>query len=368
MSDLGTEDQGSVALEINISHRYKVGHMGVLEFRLRNGTSRIQALDLAVECPCEISRRKSVSVKNLSPSSEKKPLFQFEPARGGEALLEIELITYEQDSPRVYRGQTSVSISAENEGATSPTSFNINIHDIQKLMGNDLSGLLTVAGKELNEDRLRERMERKEALWMQVDLDLDEQESARRRVSRRSIIFVPGGQPPVRAYRALLESLEPSFPRRLFLYSRPEIRFGRNTQKNDVVLRFLPDFYGDERSKTISGEQFYVQYSKAQCLFALAPQGHASTSWDGRAVGRNEQIPLANDSTISIGTHEFALKVSCSPSARDAYWTRSREHIMQEDPGEDSFKDCPYDFVTFSRKTNGEEEVYHWVLRTVCFR
>jgi hypothetical protein len=47
---------------------------------------------------------------------------------------------------------------------------------------------------------------------------------------------------------ALLESADPGIPRRVFVYSAAEIKFGRNSQKNDVVLRFLPDFANDERT------------------------------------------------------------------------------------------------------------------------
>ncbi len=355
-----------VGLEINVSHRYKAGDMGVFEFRVRNTGSRsIQGLNVAVECPCKISRRKSVVVKNIAPSSEKQPfMFQFEPPRGGEALLEIELAFEDENRmPQVYRGQTSVTISSKNERSTSPTSFNINIHDIQKLMGNDLSGLVTIAGKELNEERLRERMERKEPIWMRVDLDLDEHETSRRLAAKRELIYVPGGQPPSRTPRAMLESLVPEHPRRLFLYSAPEIRFGRNAQKNDAVLRFLPDFYNDERSKTISGEQFLVQYRKGECLLTLAPQGHASMSWNGRAIGRDEQIPLAGGASITIGTHELTMKVTCVESGGDSHWARTREEILRLDPGDDPFKEARWDMVTFSRKMNGEEESYHWLLR-----
>ena len=318
-----------VGLEINISHRYKAGEMGVFEFRIRNLISRaIPALDLAVECPCQVTRRKSAAVKNIPPASEKRPHFQFEPARGGEALLEIELIVDDENRfPQVYRGQSSVSISSENEGSKSPTSFNIDIHDIQKLMGNDLSGLLTIAGQELNEDRLRERMERKEPFWMRVDLDLDEYDTQRRRTAKREIIHVPDHR-TFRTARALIESVDPSFPKRLFLYSAQEIRFGRNAQKNDAVLRFLPDFYNDERSKTISGEQFVVRYGNGEGYLSLAPQGHASVSWDGRAVERNEKVPLTGGSQLTIGTHEFALRISCVASSNDSHWMRSREEIV----------------------------------------
>jgi hypothetical protein len=360
-----TGGQCLVSLEINISHRYRTGQIGVFEFRIRNAGARtLQALGLMVECPCQISRKKSVTLKNIASSSEKRPYFQFEPSRGGEALLEIELVA--EDDARllqVYRGQTSVSISSENDGPTSPTSFNINIHDIQKLMGNDLSGLMTIAGKELSEDRLRERMERREPLWMRIDLDLDEQETLQRRAAKREVVLVPGGQPTLRTAKAILESLDPANPRRLFLYSTPEIRFGRNAQKSDAVLRFLPDFYNDERSKTISGEQFVVRYSSGACSLSLVAQGHASMFWDGRAVGRDEQIPLASGSAITIGTHELTLKVSCVAAGADPQWNPTREAIIRLDPGDDCFKDCPWDLVTFARKMNGEEESYLWLFR-----
>jgi len=360
------EPDPAVSLEINVNHRYKAEEMGVIEFRVRNQSGRpIRTLDVVVDCPCEKSTRKSAVLKNLAPSVEKKPSFQFEPARGGEALLEIE-IRFEDENrvPSVFRGQTSVTISSKYEGTSSNTSFNIEFNDVQKFMGNDLSGILAGAGKAgLSEERLHERMERKEPFWMRVDLDFDEQETASRRASLRQILPPASGQMPVRSARGLLESADPQTPRRVFVYSMPDIVFGREPQKSDAVLRFLPDFFNDPRSKTISGEQFVVRYQQGDCTLALAPRGRALMSVNQQLVRENEPVPLSGGADVKIGPCELALKIACAPRAEDPRWQRSWKEIVESDPGPDPFEVSRWDMVSFTRPANGPEEEYLWLLR-----
>jgi hypothetical protein len=362
----GIESRPPVELEINTSHRYRADEMGVIEFRIRNqGDRLLKALDLVIECPCEKARTKSASLKNLTPRSEKKPSFQFEPARGGEALLEIEVCAEDEDRlPLVFRGQASVTISSKNEGSTSNTSFTLDIHDIDKFMGNDLSQLLGGAGKqrEINAERLNERMERKEAFWMRVDLEFDEHETFQRRTKVRHVLYPPPGQTPAKTMRAMFESLDPTTPRRIFVYSMPELRFGREPRSNDAVLRFLPDFFNDQRSKTISGEQFLVRYDKGECKLAMAEKGHALMTLGGNLVRVSEQIPLSGMTELKIGTCEFTLKISCVPRAEDSQWKRTREEIVHGDPGCDAFEASRWDVIDFSRPTNGPEEEYVWLL------
>jgi hypothetical protein len=371
MDEIGTTSSGVslIILEINANHQYKAGQMGVLEFRIRNQSPQtIPSLNLLIDCPCEISRKKAAALKTLAPSAEKRPFFQFEPARGGEALLEIELCLEDADQhPTVYRGHTSVDIASTDEARSSATSFNIDIHDIGKFMGNDLSGMLSIAGKELNEDRLRERMGRREPFWMRVDLDLDEHETSTRRQALRKILCIPGGQTPPQTRRALLESLEPSLSLRVFIYSGPEIRFGRHLLKNDVVLRFLPDFHNDERSKTISSEQFVAQYSDGQCQLALSQGGRATTLVNGRPIIPGEQLPIAIGTEIRIGSKEFGLRVQGTARSEDSHWKRTLEKILAFDIGEDIFRTSRWDYLSFLRSTNGQEERYLWLLRRLEF-
>jgi len=363
----GAGTESPVALEINTNHRYKADEMGVIEFRIRNqATAVIKNLTLMLDCPCEKSKTKSAVLKNLLPSSEKKPSFQFEPARGGEALLEVELsLEDEKCLPLVYRGQTSVTISSKNEGSSSHTSFTLDIHDIEKFMGNDLSELLGGVGKdkEIDAARLHQRMERKEPFWMRVDLDFDETETAQRRSALRHIITPPSGQMPFRASKACLESLDPKVPHRVFFYSMPEVIFGREEQKSDVVLRFLPDFDNDPRSKTISAEQLLVRYRTGECTIGMAPNAHQLMSINHRLLKETEQLSLAGPAEIKIGPCEMTLKVACLPRSEDQQWLRTREEIMQSDPGKDLFDGSPLDLVGFSRPTNGQEEEYFWLLR-----
>ena len=77
-----------------------------------------------------------------------------------------------------------------NERRHHGTSFTIDIHDIQKLMGNDLGDLLGVAGKNpgINQELLNEWKERKEFIWMRVDLEVDEVETLRMRGDARKSI------------------------------------------------------------------------------------------------------------------------------------------------------------------------------------
>jgi hypothetical protein len=369
MDDIRAES-GSVplaTLEINANHRYKAGQMGVLEFRIRNQSpGTIPSLSIQIDCPCEKSPKKASALKALAPSSEKKISFQFEPSRGGEALLEIELRLEDAGQPpTVYRGHASVDIASADEARKSATSFNIDIHDIGKFMGNDLSGMLSRAGEEFNEDRLRERMGRREPFWMRVDLDLDEQETLTRREGFRKFICIPEGRNPPQTRRALLESREPSLPFRVFVYSAPEIHLGRNTQKNDVVLRFLPDFDNDERSKTISGEQLVMRYRDSQCMVALAPGGHAATIVNGHPLAPGEQLPIPIGAEIKIGSHEFGLQVSGAARSEDKHWKHTFEKILSFDPGEDVFQTSRWDHLRFLRSTNGQEEQYLWLLRKI---
>jgi hypothetical protein len=360
----GFDTESPVSLEINVNHRYKAEEMGVIEFRIRNeGPRLIKNLDLVVDCPCEKSTRKSAVLKNITPLAEKKPSFQFEPARGGEALLEIELrVEDETRLPLVFRGQTSVTISSKNEGSTSHTSFNIEFRDVQKFMGNDLSGILAGAGKgEINAERLHERMERKEPFWMRVDLDFDEHETVSRRSALRQIIAPPAAQMPPRTVRACLESLDPAAPRRAFFYSMPEVVFGREPQKSDAVLRFLPDFFNDPRSRTISGAQFVVRYREGECTLSMAPQGHQLMSVNHKLLAEQEQVQLSGAADIKIGPCELALKITCAPRTEDPQWMRTRAEIRRFDPGDDPFATSRWDLIGFTRPTNGQEEEYLWL-------
>jgi hypothetical protein len=363
----GQGGEAPVSVEINANHRYKADEMGVIEFRIRNQSrSLIRILDLRLACPCEKSQTKSVTLKNLVPSAEKKLSFQFEPARGGEALLEVAIHAEdERELPFVFRGQTSVTISSKNDSQSSHTSFMLDIHDIDKFMGNDLSGLLGSAGKdkEIDTERLMQRMGRNDPFWMRVDLDLDEVETELKRSALRRILPPPSGQMPFRCSRAVLESLDPSGPRRAFFYSMPEVIFGREAQRSDAVLRFLPDFANDPRSKTISAEQFGVRYLGGECTLGMAPNAHQLMSVDHRLIKESEQIPLAGSSEIKIGPCELTLKIRCAASSEDPSWKRTREQILRSDPGPDPFEVSPWDMVGFSRPTNGQEEEYFWLLR-----
>jgi hypothetical protein len=162
--------------------------------------------------------------------------------------------------------------------------------------------------------------------------------------------------------KALLESLEPSAPRRVFLYSTPELRFGRETRSNDAVIRFLPDFFNDPRSKTISGEQFVTRYAGGECMLATAEKGHAIMTFGGRAVQATERLPLSGTAELKIGTCEFMLKISCVARSEDPQWKRTRDEIVRGDPGDDPFAASRWDLVDFSRPANGTEEEYLWLL------
>ena len=362
----GFDARPPVSLEINVNHRYKADEMGVIEFRIRNEGARvIKNLDLVVDCPCEKSARKPAALKNITPSSEKKTSFQFEPARGGEALLEIELqVEDESRLPLVFRGQTSITISSRNESTTSHTSFNIEFRDVQKFMGNDLSGILAGAGKgEINAERLHERMERKEPFWMRVDLDFDEQDTESRRSALRQILAPAAAHMPPRTTRALLESLDPEAPRRAFVFSMPEVVFGREPQKSDAVLRFLPDFFNDPRSRTISGEQFIVRYREGECTLGMAPKGRQVMSVNHKLLAGQEEVPLAGSADIKIGPCELSLKVACAVRVEDARYARTVEEIVRFDPGNDPFEASRWDFVSFTRPSNGPEEEYLWLFR-----
>jgi len=369
MSDSGDSyaAESPVTLEINANHRYKADEMGVIEFRIRNQSSRpVKTLDLTVACPCERSKNKSALLTNLLPSVEKKPSFQFEPARGGEALLEIEIRTEDADGiPLIFRGQTSVSISSKNEGAASHTSFTLDIHDIQKFMGNDLSNMIAGVGKDrgLDAGRLHERMESKEPFWMRVDLDVDEGETLRRRAALRRIIAPAAAQMPARTERASLASLNPSVPHRIFIYSMPEVIFGREPQRSDAVLRFLPDSDQDPRSVTISAEQFLVRCRGGHCTLSLAPRGRALMSVNRRLIAETEEIPIKSGTEIKIGSCEFTLRIACAPRSEDPRWKATRSEIFRFDPSEDPFQNSPWDCVGFSRPANGREEEYLWLLR-----
>jgi hypothetical protein len=203
---------------------------------------------------------------------------------------------------------------------------------------------------------------------MRIDLDLDEHETVRRRAAKRDIVHVPGGRPPFRSFRAVLESEDSSTPpQRLFLYSCPQIRFGRSVQKSDAVIRFLPDFNSDERSFTISSEQFVAQYRKGSCFVTPANEAHASMCVNGRAALPEEQIAIESGSTVVIGSHELTLKTLSVDSVTDPFWERTREEIIRFDPGDDPFKDAPCDLMIFFRRFNGEEESYSWLFRKMDF-
>jgi hypothetical protein len=359
--------ESPVALEINTNHRYKADEMGVIEFRIKNqGPRPIRSLDLMlVDCPCERSKSKSETLKNLAPSSEKKAVFQFEPEKGGEALLRIALRWQDENGhPMVFQGKTWVSISSKNEGSSSQTSFTLDIHDIEKFMGNDLSELIGGVGKEkgLDAQRLSERMERKEPFWMLVDLDLDETETMRLRNASRKILTAEGGQLPKRCERALMESMEPTAPRRVYIYSMPQVIFGREAQRSDVVLRFLPDFDKDPRSTTISAEQFVVQYRENDCILSLAPKGHALMSVNHKIIGSKDELPLSAGTDIKIGSCELSLRVSCVPRSEDNQWKLTRGELFRFDPSVDPFENARWDLVSFCRPANGQEEEYFWLL------
>jgi hypothetical protein len=356
--------ESPVVLEININHRYKAGEMGVIEFRIKNQGERvIKSLDLDVNCPYENSKTKSL--KRLEPAVVKRSSFQYGPGLGGEALLEIAVRCDDEfGQPLVFKGDTTLIVSSKNEGPTSHTSFTLDIHDIDKFMGNDLSELIGGVGKDrgLDAGRLNERMERKEPFWMRVDLDLDEAESMHVRAASRKIILPAGGQMPAKAERALLESLDPAVPRRFFIFSMPEVVFGREPQRSHAVLRFLPDFEKDPRSTTISAEQFVARFRDDNCYLSMAPKGRALMSVNHRLIGAKDEIPVAAGTDVKIGSCEFSLRISCAPRSDDARWQLSRGEIFRLDPTIDPFEQSPWDWIGFQRPANGQEEEYLWLL------
>ena len=359
-----------VALDINASHSYRAGELGVLEFRIRNEASwRIPTLEIRVDCPCEHSGRKSATLRNLSSASEKKQPFRFEPGRSGAALLEIEVACEGQDGmPLIYRGQTCLNVAAKEDARSAPN-ISLDVHDLFKesaVQRSDLKGLITIAAGDRDQDRGSGSAEPKEPRWVPVDLDLDEAETEKRRQESRRICSVPAGQAQTSSQQARLESLDPAAPRRIFIYSMPEVRFGRHTQRNNVVLRFLPDFYRDERSKTISGEQFVVRYAEGKCLLALAPGARAPLSLNRRMLLQGEEIALIPGSDLRIGTHDFGLCVSCFPKVEDDHWARSRDELRRSDPGDDRFRASSWDCLVFTRTSNGPEEEYVWILRKIA--
>ncbi len=317
-----------VRLEVN------AGRSDAVEFRVRNcAVDRLQGVTLALE-------GQSVELGEIAAGESRLPVVA---AAAGSS---VELVV----DNHVYRGRIDLEL---------------NIHRLESYAGNDLAGMLRSAGdeRELNEDRVRERIARGEPWWVDVGLELDEAETSRRSTESRSFFCVPDAPCPARASKALLESADPAEPRRIFLYSSPEVRFGRNTQKNDAVLRFLPDFFGDERSKTISSEQFVARSAGEGCTLTLSPQGRAPLTCNGKVVEQGKQLPLATGDEIRIGAHEFTLRVYCEPRTNDHGWLRTRELALRLDPGDDHFAACPWDFVSFSRTANGPEEEYCWLFR-----
>ncbi len=356
-----------VALEINVSHEYKTDEAGVLEFRIRNqGPRPIRSLDLTVESEHGKSSTPITQVVNLTPLSEIRVSVEFKPRRAGETPLEIR-VCFEHDDllPFVYGARAHLFIFPPEGARSCSTSFDINIHEVGRFTGNDLSSLVTTAGdeKEINEDRLREKMERNEPFWMAANLELNEEETARERAAFRRLLFLPDGQAPPRTSRAVFESLESAAACRVFVYSMPELRFGRHTQKNDVVLRFLPDFQDDERSKSISAEQFVARHQPDKCVVSLAGGAHAPMSFGGRVMKPGDQAVLSPGAEIKIGNLEFSLRISGTARTADTLGTPVFEKLRRADPGDDPFQSSSWNAWVFSRTTNGPEESYVWLLR-----
>jgi hypothetical protein len=357
-------------LEIDANRVFKVGETGVLDFRITNrDAAPIPSIVFSVACPCELNRHKNKTERNVPVSSDSAPRsrqvrFPFDPSRAGEALLEIELSCTGQDKrPCVLRGQTSVLISSAGERAPS-TSFHIDIHDNERFMGNDLSGFVNMASQARPDADawVRERMHRPEPFWMRVDLELDVEAGARLGEAVRQIVHVDGLPP--RSQRAILESLEPARQRRVYICSLQEVRFGRS-QDNDVVLRFLPDFSADERSRTISAEQFIVRQNGDQFFLSPAPNAHAPMAVDGGLLSPGDRVPLTGGARLSVGRSRFELEVACHYRPEDPHWIRSLEEIRRLDPGEDPLELSSFDCLQFSRVTNGTEEEYWLVPRKV---
>jgi hypothetical protein len=358
-----------VALDINANQSYRAAQMGILEFRIRNEAAwRIPLLEITIDCPCEHSGRKSATLKNLASASDKRQPFRFEPGRGGAALLEIQIACEGQDGmPRIYRGQTSVNVAPKEDARSSNISLDVHdLIDTSMVQRSDLRGLITIdAGKKEN-DRHPETLEQKQPVWVPDDLELDENETQLRREAARHLFFIPSGQAPLRALQAQLESLDPSVPLRVFFCSMPIVRFGRDTRKSDMILRYLPDFYNDERSKTISGEQFILRYSEGRCLLTLASGARAPLSVNGRIIIQQEEIPLTEGLQLKIGTHDFGLQLTCLPAIEDAHWTCSRNEVRRSNPGDDPFQGSRWDCLILTRTSNGPEERYVWLLRRVA--
>jgi hypothetical protein len=350
-----------VDLEIDANKVYRTSELGSLDLRVTNRCRDVVDASLAVTCPCLDQPAKDRTLKGLVPSRSRIVHVQWRPAHGGEAVLDLALTFNDPTGGEwALSGDTVVVVARPGEQQSS--SFHFDIHDIEKFMGNDLSGLVrigTLGQQELDPDALLARYRNRVPLWMAIDLQLEHGPSDRRIIDRA------GAATPRRALASLV-STDGATSVRFDLVTGPRVRLGKLPRPdNDICLVWEDESPQDERGKHISRRQFELVPTAKGISFCNSKQGGPTTYLGTALLATGQSVPLPEVAAVMLGT--FVLEISIA-IVQDTHATRdaaTSARLQKHDPGPDQMPaDCPVSAVRLQRRNNALDLQYCWILRS----
>jgi hypothetical protein len=293
-----------VTVEMNRNRFYMEGRNGILELRFSVPAA---AADVAFACEvnCEMCHWGSEPLV-LRARGSRVSRVQVKPICSGEVLLDILVECRLADQTRAFTGQHLIRVL---EPTVTPQSLSITIDQSMRAEGsvygasirNQADDLIKKGFIRTNNDLLEQQFADN---WQRVDLYPTNPAAGgppRREVlSVRVVPSLPRrGDSRERAGLVLDDAWAPG---RILLLGQQQVRFGRQREVNDVVLRFVPKSpENDEKTGRISREQMALSLQADGLVLTDLSSGQ-TTRLNGKPVGpRGAAVPLDRPSDVDAG-------------------------------------------------------------------
>jgi len=314
-----TQDDVPLSVLLNFNHVVVAGHPSTFQMIVENtGLTHLEQIEILVESHgLEQPARKVVP--KLAPSQSQRHIFEIEPIRSGNFVLQCTIKCQEQINQIAMVGSRSLRI---NEA---PGTSNIVI-SMKDLKGNSAGGEAPAAGESqlggivpsgtirtLNDLLDLELEENFEPLDLTLDYEVSMRALAHEEASGRNRLQIPGSFLN-QAQEGMLLKLEPvdaasqGAVREIRLVARPSFCLGRSREEADFLTWFWPrNEANDQKTRRISkkhcllavqGMKIHIRDNDSSNRTTLG--GQELSAKDGDPLERRSILKIANIYSLDI--------------------------------------------------------------------
>lgn len=305
------EGEGPLRILFNFNHVVIVGYPSTFQVMVENrGSVPLERIEIAVESR-GLEQAATKTLAKLAPAQWQRHLFEIEPIRSGNFVLQVTIKCREESKQLAFVGSRSLRV---NEA---PGTSDI-VSSIKDLLGNSDKPGTTSGGEStlghlvapgnirtLNDLLNLELPENFEPLELALDYEVSMRALAQEQAAANAHLQIPGAF-LTQAQAGTILKLEPvessttSAYQEIRLIARPSFSLGRSREEADFLLWFWPrNETNDAKTRRISKKHCVLNVKEAKIFVSGFNTANRST-FDGQDLAALEGVPLERRGILSL--------------------------------------------------------------------